>query len=172
METYRVEIGRLDEYERIKRLLNRGRHPTFIGRAMVARCTHNGGLLFFVAENGVDAAAALVNPARGVLLVLNVEPAMRGRGVGEFALNYIKPNFARVVESAVPWFEARGYTAIGTWKQGRSLRTRVMVRAALPALAGRLRARLGTQSVSAEAERPDSMPAPERVATLAESAEL
>ena len=134
----RVEIGRIDEYFRAKNILNKGKHPSFIGRDTVFRCATNGGLLFFFVDEQ-DAAVACVNTRRGVLLVLNVLPKYRRAGVGEFALNYIRPNFIRAIESAVPYFELRGYLRIGEYKQGIKFRTAVLVRQGLPELAGRLR---------------------------------
>lgn len=125
----------------MKHILNRGRHPTFVGRSMVERCAGNGGLLFFRAA-GEDRGVALVNARKNVLLVMCVLPDARGIGLGTRMLEYIKPNFVRAVEMAVPWFEARGYEAIGEWKHGRALRTRVMVRRSVRALAGRLSDRI------------------------------
>ncbi|MDE2098299.1 MAG: hypothetical protein KGL39_13685 [Patescibacteria group bacterium] len=87
--------------------------------------------------NDEDAAVAVVNIRRGVLLVLNVAPAYRSQGVGRFLLNYLRPNFARVIESAVPWFERNGYACTGTPKQGRKFKTYVMIRKELIGFAGR-----------------------------------
>lgn len=138
-----VVVGRADEYERVKRILDKGRHPTFIGRTLVAHCAGNGGLLFF-REDDEDAAVAIVNARKNVLLVLCVAPKHRSKGLGGRIIDFVKPNWVRAVESAVPWFETRGYVGIGEWKQGRSLRTRVMVRENVRRLAGRLEARLAT----------------------------
>jgi len=136
--TFSVEVGWPAEYRRAKVLLNRGRHPTFIGRDMVANCATNGGLLFFVID-GVDAAVALVRPSGSVLLVLNVSPSYRGGGLGDAILNYIKPNFVRSIRGATRWFTQRGYTVVGEPKQGRSFITDLLVRTNLIGLAGRLR---------------------------------
>jgi len=140
-----IEIGRSDEYNRLKRLLNRGSHPAFIGRDLVGRCALNGGLIFFRSDN-TDAAVALVNTRRNILLVLNVLPEMRGRGVGEVAVRYLKPSFIRAIDTAVPYFERLGYQVIGQPKRGITLTTRVMVRRSLIEIAGRLRTRLHQQA--------------------------
>jgi GNAT superfamily N-acetyltransferase len=105
---------------------------------MVARNAKNGGLLFFVLD-GRDAAVALVNPRISSLLVLCVAPELRGQGVGRQAMEYLRPNFVRALESAVPYFERLGYVGFGAWKMGRSLRTRIMVRDEIRRLSGRLR---------------------------------
>lgn len=164
--TYRVEVGRPNaaDYARAKRLLNIGRHPTFVGRDMVARCARNGGLLFFVVD-GLDAAVVLVNPRNNVLTVMCVRPNLRGCGLGGRVLQFVKPNFVRAVEGAVPWFERQGYKPIGEWKIGRALRTRMMVRESLISLAGRLRSRLENTAASSPQAGPYSRPAPARVAT-------
>jgi GNAT superfamily N-acetyltransferase len=132
-----VVLGRPDEYERAKRLLNQGRHPAFIGRGTVQRNAIQGGLLF-AQVHGQDAAVALIGIRNGTLLVLNVLPAHRGAGLGRKFVEFLRPNFARVVESAVPFFEGCGYKSIGKSKQGRTLKTQIMVRSELIGLAGRL----------------------------------
>jgi len=132
-----VRGGRQGEYKAAKSLLNAGRHPAFIGRDVLVRNARNGGL-FFAQHDGVDIAVALVNPRVSTLLVLNVHPDHRSHGLGRAFLEFVRPNFARVVENAVPWFEKNGYIAIGDMKQGRTLRTQIMVRGELPALAGRI----------------------------------
>ena len=126
-----------DEYSRVKRLLNVGKHPTFIGRNMVERWAKNGGLLLFC-WGDQDVGVMLVNPRKNVLMVMNVLPAHRGHGLGAAMLNYAMPNWVRAVESAVPFFLAHGYTSVGALKRGRALNTRVMVRAKLMTLAGRV----------------------------------
>lgn len=121
----------------MKKLLNVGRHPTFIGRNLVKRCAMNGGA-FLVIFDDADVAVAVVNPAINCLLVLNVHPAHRSHGLGAALLRYLQCNFARVVESAVPFFERNGYQAVGAMHQGKSLRTQVMIKSDLIQLAGRV----------------------------------
>lgn len=130
-----VRGGRQSEYKAAKDLLNVGRHPAFIGRDTVSKSALNGGL-FFAQYEGRDVAVAIVNPRVSTLLVLNVHPEHRSHG--RAFLEFVRPNFARVVENAVPWFERNGYISIGEMKQGRTLRTQIMVRGELPALAGRI----------------------------------
>ena len=138
------QLGRETEYDRAKAILNVGRHPTFIGRELVGRCARNGGLLFFTV-NGEDAAVVIVNPKISALNVLCVLPRFRSMGVGRQIIGFLRPNFVRAVEGAVPYFERLGYVGFGRWKQGRTLRTRVMVRGELRSLSGRL-AQLETNS--------------------------
>lgn len=126
-----------DEYRRIKRILDRGKHPTFIGRSLVLKCTRNGGCTIF-RFGGEDIGVSIVNPMKNVLLVLNVDPRHRSHGLGTAILHYVQANFARVLESAVPFFERNGYTCVGALKRGNSLNTQVMIKSALIPLAGRL----------------------------------
>lgn len=130
-------LGREQEYERAKRLLNAGKHPTFIGRETVRRNAKQGGLIFAVID-GIDAAVAVIGIRNGTLLVLNVHPNYRAAGLGSAFLRFLMPNFARVLESAVPWFEKNGYVSLGEPKQGRRFRTQVMVWAVLLDITGRL----------------------------------
>lgn len=88
--------------------------------------------------DAVDVAVSIVNARLNVLLVLNVLPAHRSHGLGSAIVRYLQCNFARVIESAVPFFERNGYTRIGDMKQGNRYRTQVMVKAALIPLAGRI----------------------------------
>jgi GNAT superfamily N-acetyltransferase len=103
----------------------------------VRQAIKNGGALMFTFA-GEDVAVALINPRVNVLTVLCVVPEHRGHGMGGACLAYVQANFARVVESAVEYFVRHGYVAIGKMKQGRRLRTQIMVRKDLISLAGRI----------------------------------
>ena len=131
--------ARADEYRRVKQILNRGKHPTFIGRSFVLVSTRNGGCTIF-RFGGEDIGVSIVNPMKNVLLVLNVDPKHRQHGLGTAILHYVQANFARVLESAVPFFERNGYTKVGSLKRGNSLNTQVMIKSSLIALAGRISA--------------------------------
>jgi GNAT superfamily N-acetyltransferase len=100
-------------------------------------CTRNGGAFLFRFRN-MDIAVAIVNPKLNCLLVLNVEPTHRGHGIGGAILRYLQCNFARVLESAVPFFQRNGYTSRGKMKTGKRLKTQVMVKSSLLTLAGRV----------------------------------
>ncbi len=134
---FRVIQAKSEEYKRIKTILNKGTHPTFIGRTLVLKCTMNGGATIWQ-YHGEDIGVALVNPKYNVLMVLNVLPQHRNHGIGSAMLRYLQCNFARVLESAVPFFERNGYKAIGQMKTGKRLRTQIMVKASLIPLAGRV----------------------------------
>jgi len=118
-------------------VLNRGTHPTFIGRDLVQRCAMNGGAMIFVFVDE-DVAVAVVNPAINTLLVLNVLPEHRSHGLGSAILRYLQCNFARVVEGAIPFFERNGYRSVGDMHQGKKLKTQVLIKSNLIPLAGRV----------------------------------
>ena len=99
--------------------------------------TRNGGCTIFRFD-GEDIGVSIVNPMKNVLLVLNVDSRHRSHGLGTAILRYVQANFARVLESAVPWFERNGYTCVGSLKRGDSLNTQVMIKSSLIPLAGRI----------------------------------
>lgn len=121
----------------MKRVLNAGNHPVFVGRQMFAAAARNGGA-FVVEYGGADVATALVNPRLNSLLVLNVCPEHRGHALGAAIVRYLQCNFARVIESAVPFFVLCGYEQLGEFKQGNRYRTAMMIRSKLRLLAGRI----------------------------------
>ena len=123
------------DYDRVKSVMSKARHPTFIGREQVQRIADNGGAIVWVMD-GVDVAVSLVDTRRSVLLALSV--VRQGEGIGGRVLEYIRPNWARVVESKVPWFERHGYERVGRITQGKTLRTQVMVRRGLRSLGERV----------------------------------
>ena len=101
------------------------------------RAVANGGVFIFQ-HAGEDVAVALVNPRLNSLLVLTVLPNHRSHGLGSAIIAYLQCNFARVLESAIPFFERQGYRQIGDLKAGVRFNTGIMVKSALIPLAGRL----------------------------------
>jgi hypothetical protein len=104
---------------------------------LVANAGRNGGVTIFV-HGDKDVAVAVVNPRLNVLLVLNVLPEHRAHGLGSAIVRYLQCNFARVIDSAVPFFRKCGYVAVGESKLGNRYQTQVMVKSSLISLAGRL----------------------------------
>jgi GNAT superfamily N-acetyltransferase len=93
--------------------------------------------MFFTVD-GRDAAVALIQPRTNCLLVLCVAPPFRRAGLGRAIVGYCQVSFARVIESAVPFFEHCGFIAIGEPKMGKRWKTQIMVLASLRDLAGRV----------------------------------
>lgn len=129
--------GRSYEYARAKSILNAGKHPTFIGKPLYARAALNGGAMFFTVD-GRDAAVALIQARTNCLLVLCVAPEFRNAGLGRAIVAYCQVSFARVIESAVPFFRSCGFIEIGEPKMGKRWKTQIMVLASLRELAGRV----------------------------------
>lgn len=129
--------GRSYEYARAKAILNVGRHPTFIGKSLYASAARNGGAMFFLVGDR-DAAVALIQPRTNCLLVLCVAPEFRNAGLGRAIVAYCQVSFARVIESAVPFFRGCGFIGIGEPKMGKRWKTQIMVLGSLRDLAGRV----------------------------------
>jgi GNAT superfamily N-acetyltransferase len=144
-QRFDVRLARATEYPAWKKVLNVGRHPAFIGKSTMTRNANNGGALFYELDGQV-VAVSLINPHYGILLTLNVCPEHRSHGLGAAILQFLMPNFARVVENKIEWFERRGYKRIGSLKRGISLNTQLMARNALFDLAGNLRRAWGLPS--------------------------
>lgn len=126
-----------EDYALVKRILNKARHPAFIGRESFGRWASNGGALVWFLD-GEPVAASLVNTKTSVLMALSVVLEFQGQGIGQRIIEYIKPNWARVLESKTKWFERLGYVCVGTLKQGQPLRTQIMVRSDLKTLGKRV----------------------------------
>lgn len=132
-----TQLVRPDQWRMAKHVFDRGKHPAFLGRDVISFYARNGGSILFL-HLGEPVAVAIVNTKHGVLLALNVLPDHRGHGLGAAIVDYLMPNFARVLDSKVPWFRRRGYTSVGEQKRGLRHRTQIMVRSGLIPLAGRL----------------------------------
>jgi GNAT superfamily N-acetyltransferase len=126
------------DYKEFHQILSRGKHPSFIGRDIFYNKAKNGGCLLFKFKDEIT-AVSIINPHYGCLLVLNVIPRHRGHGLGRAIVNFLMPNFARVVEHKVDWFKNCGYIPIGKMKKGVSLKTQIMARKELFTLAGRIK---------------------------------
>jgi len=137
------------DYRRVKAILDEGKHPTFIGRDLVTTSARNGGVTIYLLD-GRETAVTVVNPKLNSLLVLNVLPAHRSHGLGRAIVAYLQCNFARVIASAVPFFERCGYQCVDSAHQGRRFVTHVMVKSTLIPLAGRIARIYGPTRVSTD----------------------
>lgn len=135
---FSVRLVRSDEYAIFKKTLDVGRHPAFIGRQSFERYATNGGALLYYHREKI-VAASLINPRMSVLIALNVHPEHRSHGLGSAIIRFLMPNFARVLESRISFFEKLGYVKIGSLKKGISLNTQIMANEKLFHLSGRLK---------------------------------
>jgi GNAT superfamily N-acetyltransferase len=133
---FQTRIIRPHEHKQFKRVVDLAHFPSFLGPTVIQRSAVNGGAYFYE-YGGQPAGASLVNPHLNVFLVLAVLPAHRKHGLGEAIIEYVRPNFARVITDFVPYFRRNGYEPIGTPHKGRKYFTQVMVRRELLQLAGR-----------------------------------
>ena len=131
-----VRVGRTNEYRRAKRIFDRAKFPTFMGRDTVVRAAREGGLLFFTVD-GEDIGVIVNGLASAVV------PEHQGHGFASAMIRYHRPNFIRVTEDFVGFHERLGYRVVGEAKQGRRFKTFVMVREDLIHLSGRIRKVVG-----------------------------
>jgi len=136
-KAFSVKLCRPQDYKIFKRILDQGNHPAFIGRDTFERNAVQGGALIYEFENE-PAACSLIGIHFGSLVALNVSKKHRGHGLGQAIVNFLMPNFARVIEDRISFFEKCGYVKIGDLKNGITLKTQIMVRQNLIGLAGRL----------------------------------
>lgn len=104
------------DYDRAKRVLNRAKHPGFVGREYY-RCATRG--MAVVARDGIDdLGVALVE--KGKLGALSVVHAAQGNGVGTALIARTVPKWVNAIMDRVPWFERLGYKCVGSPKVGQS----------------------------------------------------
>lgn len=135
---FSIKLARVSQYQQFKKILDKGRHPAFIGRNTFESNARNGGASFYLFNNEII-GVTLCNARLGVLIALNVIPNHRGHRCGQAIVNYLMPNFVRSIESKIKFFKNLGYISIGEIKKGISLNTQIMVRANLIKLAGRIK---------------------------------
>ena len=135
--SFQVRLARPSDYQAWKRVLTVARFPTYMGEEVMKRNARNGGAMFYDVDRQ-PVGVSLINPRLSIGLVLAVVPAHHNHGMATAILEYLMPNWARVLDAYVEWFEQRGYSRLGTPKKGQKHTTHVMVRSALLGLAGRL----------------------------------
>ena len=73
-----VNLG-ADDYDRAKKVLNKAKHPGFVGRELFYRCATTGVCCVAVL-GGVDCGVAMV--AKEKLQALSIVASVQGKGVG------------------------------------------------------------------------------------------
>ncbi len=126
-KTYQKKIEQLsaNDYSIAKDVFNKGKHPGFIGKGMHETASRNGGAFAVVIDKKI-AAVALVNMRKNILTAINVLPEYRKSGIGQMLMNYISPNFCRVIEPVIPWFEKMGYVVSSDFVEGNKYRVVIM----------------------------------------------
>lgn len=105
------------DYDRAKKILNRARHPGFVGRELFYRCATTG-ICCVAVVNGDDLGVALV--AKQKLQALSVVREAQGGGIGKALITRTAPQWVNAIMERVPWFEKRGYVCVGAPRVGQS----------------------------------------------------
>ena len=105
------------DYDRAKTVLNKARHPGFVGRELFYRCATNGAACVAVLDD-VDVGVALI--AKEKLQALSVIVSAQGRGVGQALMARLKPRWVSAIGEKVAWFAKIGYAPYGAAKVGRN----------------------------------------------------
>lgn len=112
------------DYDRAKTVLNRAKHPGFVGRDLYSRCATAGTCTIAVLD-GADVGVALVVSQK--LQALSVVSSAQGAGVGARLIDRIQPRWASVIGDRVEWFKRRGYREVGSPKVGQKGSTTVQL---------------------------------------------
>lgn len=134
---FQVRLGREADGKEFKRYADKWGYPTFLGPSVLNRSAKNGGMFFFEVD-GECVAVFLANAINSTGLALAVDPTHRAHGMFRTVMEYVRPNFVRVIDKFVPLFTRIDYRPLGEPKQGRKFKTQVMVRGELMELAGRV----------------------------------
>jgi len=111
-----INLG-ADEYDRAKAVLNKARHPGFVGRELFYRCATTGVACVAVLD-GVDSGVAMV--AKGKLQALSVVASAQGNGLGSALMRRLQPEWVSSIVDRVPFFERLGYRSVGAPKVGQN----------------------------------------------------
>lgn len=104
-----------EDYSRAKKVLDRAKHPGFVGRELYFRCATTGSATIAILD-GEDSGVALI--AKGKLHAMSIIRAAQGHGVGTALLKHTKPQWVNAITDRIPWFEKRGYSPVGGAKPG------------------------------------------------------
>lgn len=106
-----------DDYERAKTVLNKAKHPGFVGRELFYRCATTGVVCIAVVDD-VDCGVAMV--AKEKLQALSVVVAAQGRGVGQALISRLKPKWVNAIGERIGFFEKLGYKQVGAPRVGQN----------------------------------------------------
>ena len=112
------------EYDRIKKIFDRARHPGFIGRELVYRCTTAGQARIATVrlDDGsvADVGVALVDQKQK-LVALSVAREWQGKGgIGTALMRHLQPKWVSAINEKEGWFARLGYKAVGSPKVGQN----------------------------------------------------
>lgn len=105
------------DYDRAKSVLNKAKHPGFVGRELFFRCATTGKATVAVVD-GTDSAVMLV--AKNRIEALSVIVAAQGRGIGQALVQRARPRFVNAIGDRIGFFEKLGYKPVGAAKVGQN----------------------------------------------------
>ena len=111
-----VNLGAGD-YERAKTILNKARHPGFVGRELFYRCATTG-VVCVATLDGIDLGVAMI--AKEKLQALSIIAAGQGKGVGTALMRRLQPRWVSSIADRVSFFERCGYKPFGAPKVGQN----------------------------------------------------
>lgn len=106
-----------DDYDRAKSILNKARHPGFVGRELFYRCA-TAGVCCVAVVDGLDCGVALV--AKEKLQALSIVAVGQGKGVGSALMRRLRPRWVSAIQERVSFFERLGYKPFGPPKVGQN----------------------------------------------------
>jgi len=135
------------DYDRAKTVLNKAKHPGFIGRELFFRCATTGIVCVAVID-GVDCGVAMV--AKGKLQALSIIASGQGKGVGSALMRRLQPEWVSAIAERISFFERLGYKSLGAPKVGQNGKhaTQLMQRGEMPE---------GTDSAASAQNAPQEM---------------
>lgn len=106
-----------NDYERAKSVLNKAKHPGFVGRELFFRCATTGVACVAILD-GADVGLAMI--AKAKLQALSVITSAQGRGVGPALMTRLQPQWVSAIGERVGFFEKLGYQSVGAPKVGQN----------------------------------------------------
>jgi GNAT superfamily N-acetyltransferase len=114
-----------DVYDRAKSVLNKAKHPGFVGRELFFRCATRGKAVVAVLD-GIDVGVALISEA-DKLQALSVIVKAQGKGIGAALVRHLSPKYVSALGEKTDWFARLGYQAKGSPRVGKDLQHTVQL---------------------------------------------
>jgi hypothetical protein len=132
MSEIQFELLGVDDYKRAKAVLNKAKHPGFVGPDLFTRCAFSGKATVAVVDS-VDCAVALISKD-SKLHALSVIVSAQGRGLGQALVNHLRPTWVNAIGDRIGFFEKLGYKSVGAAKVGQNGKhaTQLMQRGEMP----------------------------------------
>ena len=100
----------IDDYNRAKKILDKARHPDFIGPQRFVRAAEKG-MIIVASADGHDLGVLFSEGE--TLTVLSVARSAQGQGVGQALVQHANLKYVRAIQDRVAWFCKLGYEPQG-----------------------------------------------------------